>query len=218
MVFEDAWGVGEEAAVPEIGAAAFEDVDGLGVGVGATKVEAERAGGFVFAVNDDEVGGIEFGRDGGGELLRGEDGGEDLQAEMRGDEEGKGCCDKPEVGGVGFVVEAEKPVGEGSGEARDGGDEEGVAERGHGAGVEVEEVAEGESVVAGVLVEQRGEVGVGRRWRRVEGEIGSDECCEGADDEDEDGDPLAGAGERVWDGEGFGFGGFVVEPGGDEKD
>ncbi len=28
--FEDGWGVGEEAAVPEVGAAAFEDVDGLG--------------------------------------------------------------------------------------------------------------------------------------------------------------------------------------------
>ena len=37
-------------------------------------------------------------------------------------------------------------------------------------------------------------------------------------DEEHDGDALAGAGEWVGDGEGFGFGGFVVEPAGDEED
>jgi len=57
-VFEDAGGVGKEAAIPEIGAAAFEDVDGFGFGVGSMEIEAEGAGGFVFAVDDDQVGGF----------------------------------------------------------------------------------------------------------------------------------------------------------------
>ena len=56
VVFEDGGGVGEEAAVPEVGAAAVEDVQGLGSGAGALEVEAEGAGAFVFAVDDDEVG------------------------------------------------------------------------------------------------------------------------------------------------------------------
>ena len=169
-VFEDGWGVGEEAAVPEIGAAAFEDVDGFGVGVGAVEVEAEGAGGFVLAVDDDEVGGFEFGGDGVGELARGEDGGEDLQADVGGEQEGEGGGGEPEIGGVGFVVAAEEPVGEGSDEEGDGGEEEGVAEGAHGLGVEVEEVAEGEGVVAGVLFEEGGEVGVGCGWWSVEDE------------------------------------------------
>ena len=46
--FEDCGGVGEEAAVPEVGAAAFEDVE-----VAVLEIEAEGAGGFVFAVDDD---------------------------------------------------------------------------------------------------------------------------------------------------------------------
>ena len=79
-------------------------------------------------------------------------------------------------------------------------------------------MAEGESVVAGVLFEERGEVGVGCGWWSVEGEEACGECGEGAEDEKDYGDALAGAGERVGDGEGFGFGGFVVEPGGDEED
>lgn len=68
VVLEDGWGVGEEAAVPEIGAAAVEDVDGFGAGAGALEVEAERAGGFVFSVDDDDVAGTENGFDGGGQL------------------------------------------------------------------------------------------------------------------------------------------------------
>ena len=67
--FEDGRGVGEEAAVPEVGAAAVEDVDEVGgggdrvvaveagaaVGAGALEVEGEGAAGFVLAVDDDEV-------------------------------------------------------------------------------------------------------------------------------------------------------------------
>ena len=34
VVFEDCGGVGEEGAVPEVGAAAVEDVDGFGEAVG----------------------------------------------------------------------------------------------------------------------------------------------------------------------------------------
>ena len=56
FVFEDAWGVGKEAAVPEVGAASVEDVEGFGFRVGAAEVEAKGAGGFVLAVDDDEVG------------------------------------------------------------------------------------------------------------------------------------------------------------------
>ncbi len=115
IVFEDVGGVGEEAAVPEVGAAAVEDVDGSRVVVGTVEVEAEGAAAFVFAVDDDEVVGFEFGCDGAGELARGEDGGEDLQADVGGEQEGEGCGGEPEVGGVGFVVSAAEPVGEGAG-------------------------------------------------------------------------------------------------------
>ncbi len=45
--------------------------------------------------------------------LRAEDGGEDLQAEVGGEQEGEGCGGEAEVCGVGFVVAAEEPVGEG---------------------------------------------------------------------------------------------------------
>ena len=44
-----------------------------------------------------------------------------------------------------------------------------------------------------------------------------DECCDRAEDEEYDGDSLSGACEGVGYGEGCSFGGFVVEPGGDEK-
>ncbi len=70
--FEDPGGVGEEAAVPEVGAAALEDVEelrgvGLGrVGVGTLEVEGEGAAGLVLAVEDDEVVGVDLGGDGFG--------------------------------------------------------------------------------------------------------------------------------------------------------
>ena len=95
--FEDGRGVGEEAAVPEVGAAAFEDVD-----VASLEVEGQRAGGFVLAVDDDEVLRLNLRGDGFGELGGGEDGGEGLQAEVRGEEEGEGSGGEGEVGGVGL--------------------------------------------------------------------------------------------------------------------
>jgi hypothetical protein len=67
-VLEDGWGVGEEGSVPEVGAAAVEDVE-----VAALEVEAEGAGALVLAVDDDEVGGLEFGLDGGGQLAGAQD-------------------------------------------------------------------------------------------------------------------------------------------------
>ena len=66
VVLEDWWGVGKEAAVPEIRAAAVEDMKGFGPGTGAVEVEAEGAGRFVFAVDDDDVARLEDGFDGGG--------------------------------------------------------------------------------------------------------------------------------------------------------
>jgi len=54
--------------------------------------------------------------------------------------------------------------------------------------------------------------------RAVEDEKSGDECSDGAEDQKDSCDALAGADEWVGDGEGFGFGGFVVEPGGDEED
>ena len=164
VVLEDGWGVGEEAAVPEVGAAAVEDVDGFGVGAGALEVEAEGAGGFVFAVDDDDVGGLEDRFDGGGELARGENGCEGLQTDVGGEQEDEGGGGEGEIAGVGFVVAAAEPVGEGAAEERDGGEEERVAEGSHGLCVEIEEVAEGESVVAGVLFEEGGEISVGGGW------------------------------------------------------
>ena len=101
--FEDVRGVGEEASVPEVGAAAFEDVD-----VAALEVEAERAAGFVFAVDDDEVFGVDLRGDGFGELGGGEDRGEGLQAEVGGEQEAEGSGGEGESGGVGFGLSAEE--------------------------------------------------------------------------------------------------------------
>ena len=133
-----------------------------------------------------------------GELVRGEDGREDLQAEVGGEQEGEGGGGEPEIGGVGLVVAAEEPVGERADEERDGGEDERGAEGAHGAGVEVEEVAEGEGVVAGVLLEEGGEVGVGAGRLRVEDEEACGERGDGAEDEEDDGDALAGASEAGW--------------------
>ena len=216
-VFEDGWGVGEEGAVPEVGAAAFEDVDGLVFAAGAMKIEAEGAGALVFAVDDDDVVGLEFRGDGFGELVRREYRGEDLQAGVGGQQEGEGCGGEPEISGVRFVVAAAEPVGEGSGEECYCGEEQRAAEGSHGLGVEIEKVPEGEGVVAGVLFEERGEVGAGAGRLSVQDEESGDEGSEGAEDEERDGDALAGADEWVGDDEGFGFDGFGVEPCGDEE-
>lgn len=48
--FEDKWGVGKERAVPEIGAAAFDEVE-----IVSLEIEAEGGAGFVLAVDGDEV-------------------------------------------------------------------------------------------------------------------------------------------------------------------
>ena len=59
--------------------------------------------------------------------------------------------------------------GERADEEADGGEGEREAEEAEGLGVEVEEVAEGEGVVAGVLREEGGEVGVRGRGVRCGG-------------------------------------------------
>ena len=199
-----------------------EAVGGGGVGDGALEVEAEGAGGFVLAVDDDDVweviaGGADNGCDSGGKLPGGQDGGERLQAYVGGEQEGDCCGGQGDVAGVGFVVAAEEPVGERAGEERDGGEGERVAEGAHGLGVEIEEVAEGEGVVGGVLLEERGEVSVGRGRGGVEGDEACCERCDGAEYKQDDGDALAGGYSGVGDAEGLGFGGLVVEPAGDEQ-
>jgi len=68
-VLEDGWSVGKKGAVPEIRAAAIEDMDGLVFAAGAMKIEAEGAGALVFAVDDDDVVGLELWGDGFGELV-----------------------------------------------------------------------------------------------------------------------------------------------------
>ena len=49
--------------------------------------------------------------DGGGELSRGQDRGEDLQADVGGEEKEHGGGGEGKVAGVRFVIAAEKPVG-----------------------------------------------------------------------------------------------------------
>jgi len=173
-VLEDMWGIGEEATVPEIGAAAVEDVEVVPV-----EVKAEGAGAFVFAVDDDDVGGFEFGGDGDCELSGGEDRRKDLQAEVRGDQEDEGCGDQAEVRSVGSIVATAEPVGQGSTGERDCGENERVAEGAHGLRVQVEEVAEGEGVVTGVLFEERRQVGVRAWWVGVNGEESGDQRGDG---------------------------------------
>src|SRR5205085_7618996 len=112
-------------------------------------------------------------------------GGECLQAGVGGEQEREGGSGEPEVGGVGLVVGAAEPVGQGADEERDGGEEEGVVKGGHGVEVEVEEVAEGEGVVRGVLFKERGEVGAGE-GAGPEDEESCDEGGEGAEGEKDD--------------------------------
>ena len=77
-------------------------------------------------------------------------------------------------------------------------------------------MAEGEGVVAGVLFEERGEVGVGsgggaEKMKKVAMIAARDPSARRTTG-------CAGRGGRgIGDGEGLGFGGFVVEPAGDEK-
>ena len=165
--FEDRRGVGEEAAVPEVGAAAFEDVD-----VVALEVEAEGGTGFVFAVDGDEVSGVDLRGDLLGELGGGEDRREGLKAEVGGEEEAEGSGGEREVGGVGFgCAFAEKKRGERAGEEARSREGQREAEEAEGLRVEVEKVAHAEGVVAGVLGEEGGEVGVGGGGLGVEEEV-----------------------------------------------
>ena len=119
---------------------------------------------------------------------------------------------------LGFVVAAKEPVGEGAAEERDGGEDERVAEGTHGLGVEVEEVTEGEGVVAGVLFEEvaRSVSGPGGWAWRMKNPAASAAIEPRASSTTEMRWPARD--EWVGDGEGFGFVGFIGEPGGDEKD
>src|SRR6185312_10702295 len=125
------------------------------------EIEAERAGGFVFAVDHDEVVGTKLRGDGGGKLLRAKYGRKNLQAHVCCQQEAEASCGEPEVGDVRAVVAAQEPVGERAAEQRNSGEQQRALEGSHGSRVEIEEVAEAESVVAGVLAQQRSEIGVG---------------------------------------------------------
>ena len=86
------------------------------------------------------------------------------------DEKGEGCDGEGDVGGMRFVVVAEKPVGHGAKEEGDRCEDEWAMEGSEGWAVEVEEVAEGESVVGGVLMEEGGEIDAWVGWVGVEDE------------------------------------------------
>ena len=91
---------------------------------------------------DDEVFGLELGRDGFGEVRGGQDRGEGLQAEVGGEQEAEGSGGEGEGGGVGLGSAAEEQCGERAEEEAEGGEGERQAEEAEGLGVEVEEVAE----------------------------------------------------------------------------
>jgi len=166
---EDCRGVGEEAAVPEVRAAAFEDMNEVGgagdgfVGAGALEVEGQGAASLVLAVDGDEIVRVDLGGDGFGQLGGGEDGGKGLEPYVRGEQEAEGSGGEGEIGGVGLRASAQEEGGEGAEEEAEGGEGERESEEAEGTGIEVEEVAHAEGVVGGVLGEEGGEVGVGGR-------------------------------------------------------
>ena len=142
VVLEDGRGIGEEGAVPEVGGAAVEDVEIGGGGVGLTwpvEIEAQGAGGLVFAVDDDDVGKagagcFELRLDSGGELLGRKDRGEDAQARVGGEKKEEGADGEADGPAVRVEVAAKAPAEEGAPEEHDGGKDEGYAEGSHGAG------------------------------------------------------------------------------------
>ena len=115
-------------------------------------------------------------------------------------------------------VAAEAPGEEGAGEEGDGGEGEGAAKGAEGAAIKVEEVTEGEGVVAGVLLEEDGEIDAGVGGRAGDGEEGGDKGGERAEDKEGEGDALSGAEAVLAEREGGCLFGFAVEPAGDEED
>ena len=136
---------------------------------------------------------------------------------MGGEKEDEGRNGHRKISGMRIVVAAEQPVGERAEEDCDSSEDERIAEGAHSLCIEVEEMAEGESVIAGVLFEKSGEVGVGGGGVGVQDEEAGEECGDRSEDKECDRDALTGAGEWVGDDEGFCFAGFIVEPRGDEK-
>ena len=178
--FEDGWSVGEETAVPEVGAAAFEDVD-----VVSLQVETERGTGFVFAVDGDEVFGMDLRRYLFRELRGGEDRSEGLETEVGGEEEAEGSGGECEGRGVGLRFFSQDKRCEWADEKAKRGDGEGEPEEAEGLGVEVEEVAHAEGVVAGVLGEEGGEIRITGRGFGVEEEVGGGDGEEGTEGEED---------------------------------
>jgi len=136
---------------------------------------------------------------------------------VSGQQEGEGGGGEPEISEVRLVVATAEPVGKRSAEECYCGEEQRAAEGAHGLCVEIEKVSEGERVVAGILLEQRCEVGVGAGCLGVQDEESGDEGSDATENKQRDRDALAGADERVGDDEGFGFDSFAVEPRGDEE-
>lgn len=64
LVFKDVRCVRKETSVPQVGAAAFKDVEIISL-----QVKAQRASCFILTVNDDNIIGLQYGRDDIGELL-----------------------------------------------------------------------------------------------------------------------------------------------------
>ena len=178
--FEDLWGVGPEAAVPEAVDVSSEKVDLL------LGVEDESRAGGEFAVEDDLVGGLDAGSvDGEGEVFGAEDGVEAGEAFMRGEEGDGHGGGQSQVRGVGASGAAQE-VADGADDehAKDNGGE-GAAEEAHGVSGEVEEVAEGEVVELGVGGDKGSYVGAGGGMGGRDGEVSADDGDEGGQGDEE---------------------------------
>ena len=95
---------------------------------------------------------------------------------MCGEQDERHAGGQGEVGGVGFASGAKEIAEVPEDEHSERGKGEGEAEEAHGRAGEVEEVAEGEIVIGGVLIEDREEVGggggVGGGYGEEEGDQG----------------------------------------------
>ena len=104
---------------------------------------------------------------------------------MGGEEDDGHAGGEGEIGGVGLGSGAEEVADGAKDEHTERGEDERDAEEGHGGAGEIEEMAKGEVVVGGVLVEEVKEVGTGGEMGGGEGEEGAEERDEGGEGEEE---------------------------------
>ena len=111
---------------------------------------------------------------------------------MRGEQKAEGSGGEGDVGGVGPGFAPQDEREQWAEEEAERGEGEWEAEETEGAGVEVEEVTHAERIVAGVLLEECGEVGVGCGGFGVEQEDEARGGEEGSEDEEGSGDAERG--------------------------